>query len=208
MPEKRRITGWQQHRHSECAEAALEIYEISFLVNIIRRAAKEKIVPVNITTTMNLKDSSLEEFTGVKAERGEKNQIVFIKYDMNIPFISFDEGMWDYFEPELNRRLADLDVDDSVSARVRAALTELLPAGMCGVEDVAFELGMSKRTLQRKLSEEHTTFQKQLNNTREVLALHYLQNTDMSANDIAFLLGYREIQIKNRNSRRGYAYDE
>lgn len=112
---------------------------------------------------------------------------------MDIPFISFDEGMWDYFEPELNRRLADLDVDDSVSARVRAELTELLPAGVCSVEDVASELGLSKRTLQRKLSEEHTTFQKQLNNTRELLALHYIQNTDMSANDIAFLLGYAEL---------------
>ena len=112
---------------------------------------------------------------------------------MDIPFISFDEGMWDYFEPELNRRLADLDVDDSVSARVRAALTELLPAGVCSVEDVASELGLSKRTLQRKLSEEHTTFQKQLNNTRELLALHYIRNTDMSANDIAFLLGYAEL---------------
>lgn len=167
--------------------------EISFLVHIIRRATKVNIKPDRIITAMNLKDTSLEDFTGVKAEYGVKNQIVFHKSDMEIPFISCDEGMWGYFEPELNRRLADLDVDDSVSARVRAALTELLPAGVCGVEDVAIELGMSKRTLQRKLSEEHTTFQKQLNNTREVLALHYIQNTDMSANDIAFLLGYAEL---------------
>lgn len=167
--------------------------EISFLVNIIRRATKENIKPIRITTTMDITDSSLEDFTGVKAKRGKKNQVVFDKADMEIPFISVDEGIWNYFEPELNRRLSDLDVDDSVSARVRAALTELLPAGVCGVEDVAFELGLSKRTLQRKLSEEHTTFQKQLNNTREVLALHYIQNTDMSTNDIAFLLGYAEL---------------
>ena len=92
-----------------------------------------------------------------------------------------------------NRRLAELDVDDSVSARVRSALTELLPGGACAIEDVAEKLGLSKRTLQRKLGEENTTFQKQLNSTREMLAIHYIRNTEMSTNDIAFLLGYQEI---------------
>ena len=43
------------------------------------------------------------------------------------------------------------------------------------------------------MSEENTTFQQQLNNTREMLAIHYLRNTDISTNDIAFLLGYQEI---------------
>ena len=59
----------------------------------------------------------------------------------------------------------------------------------------AAKLGISKRTLQRKLSEEKTSFQKQLNGTRELLARHYLRSTDMSSNDIAFLLGYQEINL-------------
>ena len=101
--------------------------------------------------------------------------------------------MWNYFEPELAKRLSELDVDESTSARVRSALTELLPGGACGIEDVAEKLGLSKRTLQRKLSDENTTFQQQLNSTREMLAIHYLRNTDISTNDIAFLLGYQEI---------------
>lgn len=101
--------------------------------------------------------------------------------------------LWGYFEPELSRRLVDLEVDDSMSARVRSALTELLPGGMSFVDDVAEKLGLSKRTLQRKLAEENTSFQKQLNNTREILAIHYINNTDMSTNDIAYLLGYSEL---------------
>lgn len=84
-------------------------------------------------------------------------------------------------------------MDDSVSARVRSALTELLPGGSGSIEDVAEKLGLTKRTLQRKLSEEKTTFQKQLNSTREILAIHYIQNTDMTANDMAYLLGYTEL---------------
>ena len=101
--------------------------------------------------------------------------------------------MWDYFKPELTKRLSELSVDDSTSARVRSILTELLPNGEFTIDDVAKKLGYSKQTLQRKLSSENTTFQKQLNSTREVLALNYLQNTDMTTSDIAYLLGYQEF---------------
>lgn len=101
--------------------------------------------------------------------------------------------MWDYFKPELTKRLSELSVDDSTSARVRSILTELLPNGEFTIDDVAKKLGYSKQTLQKKLSSENTTFQKQLNSTREVLALNYLQNTDMTTSDIAYLLGYQEF---------------
>lgn len=101
--------------------------------------------------------------------------------------------MQDYFKPELTKRLSELSVDDSTSARVRSILTELLPSGKFTIDDVAKKLGYSKQTLQRKLSSENTTFQKQLNSTREVLALNYLQNTDMTTSDIAYLLGYQEF---------------
>ena len=73
------------------------------------------------------------------------------------------------------------------------SFTELLPGGAGTADDVAEKLGLSKRTLQRKLMEENTSFQKQLNGTRELLARHYLRNTDMSSDEIAFLLGYQEI---------------
>lgn len=61
------------------------------------------------------------------------------------------------------------------------------------ITDPQIPVQIACRTLQRKLSEEQTTFQKQLNNTREMLALHYIRNTDISTNDIAYLPGYQEL---------------
>jgi len=75
---------------------------------------------------------------------------------------------------------------------VRSALIELLPAGKTTIEDVASVLCMSRRTLQRKLSEENTTFQQQLNATRLLLAKNYLANGHRSSDDIASLLGYED----------------
>ena len=86
-----------------------------------------------------------------------------------------------------------VDEAHNLENKVRSALTELLPGGTGTVDDVAMKLGFSKRTLQRKLTEENTSFQKQLNGTREILAKHYIRNTDMSSDEIAFLLGYQEI---------------
>lgn len=101
--------------------------------------------------------------------------------------------MWEFFEPELNCRLSMMGTDDSCAARVRSALTELLPGGECTIDDVAKKLGYSKRSLQRKLQEEDTNFRKQLNHTRELPAKNYLVSTDMTVEDIAFLPGYQEI---------------
>ncbi len=57
---------------------------------------------------------------------------------------------------------------------------------------VAKRLSYSKRTLQRKLSQEGTSFQKLLQSTREALARHYLRQTNLAAAEISFLLGFEE----------------
>ena len=167
--------------------------EFAFLAGIIRRASREQIDPCAVTMVHPPEAPEFAEFLRIPVNTGKRNQIAFRMEDLEKPFISYDETMWEYFEPELTRRLSELDVDDSWSARVRSALTEMLPAGLSTIEDAAERLGLSKRTLQRNLTEEGTTFQKQLNSTRELLARHYIANTDMTTNDIAFLLGYQEI---------------
>ena len=167
--------------------------EFVFLVGLIRKATKENITPLSVTAKQPMKNPSYADFIGKPISTGEKNCLVFSKEDALVPFISRNESMWEFFEPELKRRLSMMETDDSYAARVRSALMELLPSGECTIDDVAKKLGYSKRSLQRKLQEEDTNFQKQLNHTRELLAKIYLANTNMTAEDIAFLLGYQKI---------------
>lgn len=167
--------------------------EIVFLIHILRTATKSNLSPMLIKMQAPVTDAEFVSFANCDIEQADTNVLVFKGEDMDLPFVSFNEGMWRFFEPELQKRLYEMDKDDSFSAKVRCALTELLPGGAGTVDDVAAKLGVSKRTLQRKLTEEDTSFQKQLSGTRELLARHYLRNTDMSSADIAFLLGYQEI---------------
>ena len=171
----------------------LVMTEMVFLIILIRSATKEHIVPIEVITKYNLDNDDYEKFFGVRPKIGIKNILTISKKDALIPFISENDNMWQYFEPELKRRLCELDIEDTYSARVRSSLIELLPAGEGSIDDVASKLGLSKRTLQRKLKQEDTTFQKQLNYTRELLAKHYLKNSDVTSDDIAYLLGYQDL---------------
>lgn len=167
--------------------------EFLFLVNLIRKASKEMIKPVSVMMRGKEVDHGYSEFLGSEIEISDSDEIIFSISDMQLPFITENSAMLSYFEPELTKRLDETETDDSISACVRSAMSELLPAGKCTIDDAAEKLGMSKRTLQRHLSEENTSFQKQLNATREMLAKHYIKTTDMSIDDMAFLLGYLEV---------------
>lgn len=167
--------------------------EMVLMLNLIRKATRKQIVPVKVTVRHPFNEPVYEEFMGCRAEEGNTDGIFFSDRDAAIPFVTRNDTMWEFFEPELRKRLSEMEVDDSFSARVRSTLVELIPGGQCTIWDVSEKLGMSKRTLQRKLSEEHTTFQKQLNHTRELMAKNYLQNTELPSEDIAFLLGYQDV---------------
>ena len=107
------------------------------------------------------------------------------------PFLTVNEGMWRLFEPDLRRRLSELDAT-TTAERVRAVLLELLPDNEATIERTAGHLGLSKRTLQRRLEDEGENFRALVNSTRESLARHYLGNTTMSGAEIAFLLGFED----------------
>lgn len=184
---------------SICGEEGIELPEIIIgiemvlLLNLIRKATKKHIIPKKVIVKRPFTNLEYERFFEVKARVGNSNTIVFSNQDLEINFITRNESMWNFFEPELKKRLSEMEKEESFGAKVRSILVELLPSGKFAIEDVCHKLGISKRTLQRKLKDEDTTFQKQLNNTRELLAKNYLNNTHLSSEDIAYLLGYQDL---------------
>ena len=166
--------------------------EMVFVLNLMRKATQADIRPVSITLQHEVSNKAVTAFFGCQPVKGDRNLLTLSLADASLPFITRNDAMWQYIEPELRRRLSEMEIDDSMAARVRSALVELLPAGKTTVDDVARKLCMSRRTLQRKLTDEHTTFQQQLNSTRLLLAQNYLRDSDRTNDDIAFLLGYED----------------
>jgi AraC-like DNA-binding protein len=170
---------------------SLAATELVFLVRLVRMATREQINPLSVSSSSSwFKRDDYAAYFGVKPSEGKYHQLKFSAQDAIRPFLTESQNMWQFFEPELRKRLTDIEAEASYACRVRSALFELLPSGLSSIEDVAKNLAVSKRTLQRYLSDEKTSFQQELNKTRESLARHYLANSTFSGAEISFLLGF------------------
>lgn len=167
--------------------------ELAFLVRLARLATREPIRAIRVTMpTLPDPLPAYEQYFGTSVRKGEAARITFSASDADLPFLTANDRIWQVFEPDLRRRLTELDETASTSDRVRALLLESLPSGQTSMDAVAGRLAMSKRTLQRRLAEDGVTFQALVNQTREALARHYLTNTTLSNGEISFLLGFED----------------
>ena len=82
--------------------------------------------------------------------------------------------------------------EDVFLTELRTSILKLLPAGEMSIDTVAAELNVSRRTLQRRLSDRDTQFVQVLQGVRKDLSLSYLSDERLGITDIAFLLGYAD----------------
>ncbi|WP_420645017.1 helix-turn-helix domain-containing protein [Candidatus Leptofilum sp.] len=168
-------------------------FELVFWVELARMATREHIVPASVHSNCDLSELNIYEmFLKTPIRRDAVNRVVFSAVDAQKPFLTVNHAMWAILKPAFDKRMKDLAQDASFRERVRACLLEMLASGHYSVAYVASKLAISNRTLQRRLREEGTTFQKVLDELREELARHYLSATDYSSAEISFLLGYEE----------------
>jgi AraC-like DNA-binding protein len=86
--------------------------------------------------------------------------------------------------------------------KVENAIVPLLPHGHARIGKIAKELGVSRRTLARRLASEGLTFRKLMDRLRFDLARRYLQEKDLPISEIAWLLGYRETSALSHAFKR------
>jgi AraC-like DNA-binding protein len=173
--------------------SSLAVMELAFVVRLARMGTRERVHPLEVVVPERPPEvAEHERYFGVRLSVGEVVSVCFARADAERPFLTANPDMWAVFEPQLRRRLAELDGTASLEDRVRAALLEALPSGQSAVQDIAARLGASPRTLQRKLQAEGTSYKEVLRGTREQLARHYLVKTQLPCAEISFLLGFEE----------------
>lgn len=173
--------------------ACMHAMEAMFAVKMARLGTREPIKPESVVMPdVPANPSPLNDYLGVRVRRGESLRVVFSAHVARQPFVTSNGAMWEIFEPELRRRLADVAGDASYRDRTRAVLLEGLPSGQFAVDIVARRLAVSPRTLQRRLREEGTSFKEVVGTTRERLARHYLGQSELCFAEIAYLLGFEE----------------
>lgn len=174
----------------------LMAFKLAFFVQLARLATRGPVHPLSVGwPAPDLSAHDANAYTtwfGVPVQDLPVPTVVFAAKDTQRPFLTANDGMWKFFEPALRQRLADLETHASTIERVRSALLEALPAGEVSMQTVCRKLGVSTRTLQRRLQEEGSSFQQTLDALRNSLAHHYLRNSSLSGTDISFLLGFED----------------
>jgi len=81
-------------------------------------------------------------------------------------------------------------LSNSITHQVSEIIINHLPSGAPNAEDIAGQLGISRRTLHRKLEQEGVNFRELVNSTRQKMAKSYLESRSRPLSEIAYLLGF------------------
>ncbi len=94
--------------------------------------------------------------------------------------------------------------DRSTRTLVRTLVRQLLATGPVGMVDIAEQLELHPKTLQRRLSAEGTGFGDLVDGTRREIARNLLRDTDLSFDQLSRQLGYAEQSVLTRSCRRWF----
>jgi AraC-like DNA-binding protein len=94
---------------------------------------------------------------------------------------------------QAEKYLRSLYAQDNYAAQLKRMLAELMAEGEANADAACRALKLSRRTLQRRLKAEKTSFNKVLQEVRAVLAINYLSDERLKALEVAMLLGYSSI---------------
>ena len=101
--------------------------------------------------------------------------------------------MYRQLTEQAEKYLRSLYQQDNIAGELKRKLADLLARGEANADEACRALRLSRRTLQRRLKAEKTSFQKILNEVRAELAVKYLEDARLKSLEIAMLLGYSSL---------------
>jgi AraC-like DNA-binding protein len=114
------------------------------------------------------------------------------------PFMTHNEDLLAVMLPGLENALDELGAVPSLVDDVRTVIRRCMDGQRPSIERIAGEMGMSSRTLQRHLGVAGASYQALLDEVRRQSARRLVANTDLDAGDVAFLLGFEELNSFTR----------
>lgn len=135
----------------------------------------------------------LEAHFGCRVQFGcKRNALVYGKADLDLPFVTHNRELLTAVLGHLETELEERSRESGIGEQVTAALMRSLAGRRPTLGEIAEDLGMSTRTLQRRLGEAGLSFQQQVEAARRALAHHYLGETTVELKQAAYLLGYED----------------
>jgi AraC-like DNA-binding protein len=120
------------------------------------------------------------------------NRIVFDRELLDVPQPHQDSEMYSVLEAQAQRRVTRLARETSYSDRVFEYLLECAPPDQRDMRAAAREVGLSVRSLRRRLSEEGAAFDEIAEKALAARAKRFLCDQGLSLDETAYMLGFSE----------------
>ncbi|MDB4988858.1 MAG: Transcriptional regulator, AraC family protein [Myxococcaceae bacterium] len=179
-------------------EAALA----SFVLNARRlTAGRFQVTEVRLRHASQRNQLARHLAAPVYFERAE-NAIVAEAASLQLPIASADPGLAALLERYASELLGRLPRADDFVEQVRRFLLATLPSGVPSAEQAASRLGLSVRTLQRRLRDQGVGFRALVDRVRHEVAVEHLATPHVSVAQVAFMLGFSEDNAFDKAFRR------
>lgn len=179
---------------------------LSILVSFARRGTGVDWTPHEVSFQHSKPKSIIEHQrifrTQVHFDRSI-NELIFDSSLLTLRMMKADSGLFVILDRHAQELLSRRPRADGLINQVRQLLGETLNVGDDPrLETISQKLGISVRTLQRKLKEEGTSHQDLLDELRSDLSKRYLQEPKLAICEVAYLLGFSEPSAFHRAFRR------
>ncbi len=118
--------------------------------------------------------------------------VYFAREAVRYPLVDLDFELGKDFWATPQSVFAEPDGVDPFLRDTRAAIRRALPGGELTIDSLSVEMGISRRTLQRRLNGLDSSFKQLLQDVREELSRRYLDDPRLAITEIALLLGYSD----------------
>ncbi len=189
--------GPQRPAHVQMAQMALVDFVVNgsrFIPGLSFQSVHFKHIPTNRSEYERVFPVPVQFGAGV-------DEVRFDESLLRHPMPDSNEALCAFFDRYTRDKLSQIPGEVSIVARVREQIRKQLPDGNVKLDVIASLLHMSGRTLQRRLREEGTSLQGELDEVRRQQALYFL-SAGVAIAELSWLLGYSEPSVFHRAFRR------
>ncbi len=130
------------------------------------------------------------------------SQLVLTRSFWDSPLPTANPGLWRVLDEHAHTLLAAHPHPADIQATVRKIISTELAGSQPSLDNIAKNMGMTPRSLQRKLKDKQTSYGELLDDIRAQMAKAYLRDPDLALCEVSYLLGFVEQSSFTRAFKR------
>jgi AraC-like DNA-binding protein len=190
------VSIWTEWFYATAPEPTLSVdVSFAFLLALGRRGTGRDLAPIRIELTREGPESQAmrDHFRCPVHYGAKRNTLVLHARDLALPFPAHNPELIAILTPALTNALGNYHPTTPIAEQVQAALRPALAIGRSDLTAVASNLGVSERTLQRRMTDDGVTFRSLVTAVRRDMAGTLLSNSSTTIGGVAAALGFQNV---------------